>query len=376
MKVLVIFPDSISKPTGGLGVQFKNIHSRLKDRVDFYVVGYPDEPNEIKNYIGVSHPIPAVKHGSVNTLLGHTVYLAEALKFPKPDFIHAYDWSTYFAGVYLAQIHKVPLLLSMQLSANAMVNAGITNCFDYSTVDGMWLHKAHVEMEWFGLTKADNIINVSNGYAKYFPQFADKTTIIPNGIDLKDWQPTEKVQLPGDRKYKVVYIGRISLMKSIDTLLDAEIPEDVDLIFVGSRNGGDVACVNKLEKQLADKKPGLHYYGPAYDQDKVNILHSADAVIMPSKHEPFGIVALEALASKSILLASRVDGLGDFLTNKNSIDCGYTANSITTALNYFTQLSDSQKTEMVQNGLQTCEEYKWNDIAERYYETYNSMINI
>jgi hypothetical protein len=136
MKVLVIFPDSVSKPTGGLGVQFKNIHSRLQDRVDFYVVGYPDGPNEIKNYIGVSHPIPAIKHGSVNTLLGHTVYLAEALRFPKPDLIHAYDWSTYFAGVYLSQIYNVPLLVSMNLSANAMAaSVGIYNCHNIQSID-------------------------------------------------------------------------------------------------------------------------------------------------------------------------------------------------------------------------------------------------
>jgi glycogen(starch) synthase len=375
MKVLVIFPDSVSKPTGGLGVQFKNIHSRLQDRVDFYVVGYPDGPNEIKNYIGVSHPIPAIKHGSVNTLLGHTVYLAEALRFPKPDLIHAYDWSTYFAGVYLSQIYNVPLLLSMQLSANAMAaSVGIYNCHNIQSIDGQWLHKAHVEMEWFGLKKADKIINVSEGYTKYFPQFANKTIVIPNGIDLKEWQPTEKIQLPGDRKHKIVYIGRQSLMKSVDVLLDANIPDDVDLIFVGSHNGGDAPCVEKLQKQLKEKKPGLHYYGPAYGQEKVNVLHSADAIIMPSKHEPFGIVALEALASKSILLASRVDGLGDFLTNSNSINCNFKAESITAALKLFTQLSEETKQKMIENGLKTCENYKWDEIAEQYYKVYESMI--
>jgi glycosyltransferase involved in cell wall biosynthesis len=341
MKVLVIFPDSITIPNGGLGIQFKNIHQRLKDKVDFYVVGYPDENNEIKNYIGVTHPIPSIKHGALNTLLGHTVYLAKALEFPKPDFVHVYDWSTYFAGYYLAKHHKVPLLLSMNLSANALSFVGITNCADFNTVDGMWLHKTHVEMEWFGLQHADKIINVSNGYANYFPQFKDKTVIIPNGIDLDEWVPTKTIKLPGDRKYKIVYIGRLSLMKSVDAILDAEIPENVDLIFVGSRNGGDEVSINKLEQQLKNKKPGLHYYGPVYDQNKVNLLHSADAVIMPSRHEPFGIVALEALASKNILLASRVDGLGDFLTDNNSIDSGCTAENITKAFDSFIQLSEA-----------------------------------
>jgi glycogen(starch) synthase len=372
MKVLVIFPDSITVPNGGLGVQFKNIHSILKDKIEFFVAGYPDKPNEIKNYRGVSHPIPIITHGSINTLLGHTVYLAEALKFPKPDIVHAYDWSTYFAGVYLAQHHNVPLLVSMQLSINAMVDVGIYNCFDINQPDGFWLHKAHVEMEWFGLQNANKIINVSNGYAKYFPQFENKTTIIPNGIDLNDWNPTNKITLPGNRKHKVVYIGRFSFMKSVNELLDADIPENVDLIFVGSYNGGDGPCIQKL-KQTLGKKEGLHYYGPAYGQDKVNLLHSADAVIMPSKHEPFGIVALEALASKNILLASRIDGLGDFLNDLNSIDCSFTVESINKALLHYTQLSDDVKQNMIENGLKTCEMYKWDDIADEYYKVYKSF---
>jgi len=373
MKVLVIFPDSITVPTGGLGVQFKNVHSRLKDKVDFYVVGYPDTPKDIDNYIGVTHPIPEIQHGSINTLLGHTVYLAEALKFPKPDIVHAYDWSTYFAGVYLAQHYNVPLLVSMNLSANAMASTGIYNCFDFSSLDGSWLHKAHVEMEWFGLEKATRIINVSNGYANYFPSFRDKTTIIPNGIDLNDWQPTQKVKLPGDRKYKVIYIGRFSLMKSVDVLVDAEIPENVDLIFVGSPNGGDFSCLQKLEA-IIPNKPGLHYYGPAYDQDKVNLLHSADAVIVPSKHEPFGIVALEALASKNILLSSRIDGMGDFLDDTNSLDCGVTVDSISASLQQFIKLTKKQKTSMISNGLKTCENYKWEEVAEEYYKEYVSLL--
>lgn len=373
MKVITIFPDSVSIPNGGLGVQFKNIHQRLKDRVEFYVAGYPDGPNGIDNYISVKHPIPSIQHGSINTLLGHTVYLAEALKFPKPDIVHAYDWSTYFAGYYLAQYHNVPLLVSMNLSVNAMATVGIACAIDTNSIDGEWLHKAHIDMEWFCLDKADKIINVSNGYAKYFSKFNDKTVIIPNGIDLNEWSATEKIKLPGNRKHKVIYIGRLSLMKSVLELLDADIPDDVDLIFVAAYNGGDGACIKKLEK-LVGKKPGLHYYGPAYNQHKVNILQSADAVIMPSKHEPFGIVALEALASQNVLLSSRIDGLSDFLDDSNSIYCGTTSETISNALYHFTQLTEEQKSELINNGKSTCKNYDWDIVANQYYEVYESML--
>ena len=103
-------------------------------------------------------------------------------------------------------------------------------------------------------------------------------------------------------------------------------------------------------------------------------MHSADAVIMPSKHEPFGIVALEALASKSILISSRKDGLGDFLNDENSLDCGCTLESINTTLYQFTQLTEEVKQKMIQNGIETCQQYKWDDIADQYYNVYTSLL--
>jgi glycosyltransferase involved in cell wall biosynthesis len=373
MKVLVIFPDSMSKPTGGLGVQFKNLYERLNNKIDFYIAGYPDYNNGIKNYVHVGHPVPDIKHGTINTLLGHTVYLAESLKFPKPDLVHAYDWTTYFAGVYLAQIHKVPLLVTMQLSANALVHAGVFNCDNINTVDGLWLHKAHTETEWFSLKKADKIISVSNGYSNYFPSLKDKTVVIPNGIDLKSWTPKQKITLPGENEYKVVYIGRFALMKSVDILLDIDVPDNIDLIFVGSKNGGDAICINKLQDALNNKKKNVYYYGPAYDQEKIDVLEAADAVIVPSRHEPFGIVALEALASKSILISSRKDGLGDFLNDNNSIKCDVSKEGIEKSLNDFLNLSQQQKNTFIENGLKVCKEYNWDDIAEQYYQIYKSF---
>ena len=373
MKVLAIIPDSISNPTGGLGIQFKNLYSNLKDKIDFYISGYPtDTPPQ--NYIGVSHPIPTIRHGSINTLLGHSVYLAESLKHPKPDIVHSYDWSTYLSGVYLAKHYKVPLLLTIQLSAKGLETVGIYNCLDPKNADGAWLHYTHTEIENYGLSESDKIICVSQSYTKYFnEEINKKIEVIPNGISLDKWKPTGKIKLPGKNKYKVVYIGRMALMKSVDLILQSNIPEDIDLIFVGSENGGDFGCLDLLSKTL-DIKDNIFYYGSAYDQEKVNLLHSADAIIMPSRHEPFGIVALEAFASECILLSSRVDGLNDFCNDSNSILCTPSKEGIELALYKLKNLSTDKKNKMIQQGLKTCENYKWDKISNQYLEVYKSLL--
>jgi glycosyltransferase involved in cell wall biosynthesis len=96
---------------------------------------------------------------------------------------------------------------------------------------------------------------------------------------------------------------------------------------------------------------------------------------MPSKHEPFGIVALEALASKSILLSSRIDGLGDFLDDTNSLYCGTTPDTISKALYELTQLTNEKKSELINNGYDTCKKYDWDIVANQYYDVYQNMLN-
>lgn len=374
MKVLVLFPDSISKPVGGLGVQFKNLYSRLSDKIDFYVVGFPeDEKNEVKHYRPAKNPTPGVGTGSVLTLMGHIVYLSEGLEYPKPDIVHAYDWTTYLAGYYLAKYHKVPLLLTMQLSVKGLHEAGIAQCIDHDSIDGKVLHNLHYNHERFVLSKANKIINVSQGYAKHTEEFEDKTIIIPNGIDLNRWVPKNKMELPGNNKFKVVYIGRFVKMKALDILSQTNIPKEIDLILIGDPAYGETE-INQGLADMAEKQDNVHYIGPQYGQDKIDILYAADAIIMPSKHEPFGIVALEALASKSILLSSRIDGMGDFLDDSNSIKVELTVEGIEKSFHDYLALTEKQKQSMIENGLETCKKYNWDNIANQYYEVYKSMI--
>lgn len=373
MKVLTLIPDSMTEPTGGLGVQWKELYIRLKDRIDFYISGYPEKEN-VDNYIGVVHPIPQIKHGSVNIILGTSSYLAGGLTFPKPDIVHAMDWTVYLSGVYAAAIHNVPLIVSMQLSPKAMNQKDIYFCSDRNSIDGQWINDTCLGIEEVGLRLANKIIHVSNGYANnYFKEYSNKSVVIPNGIDLSKWKQTEKIELPGNAKYKVVYIGRFTTMKSVAELVMAEIPKEIDLILIGDDKGSDLPTIEVLS-QVLGKKENLHYFGSKYEQDKINALFSADAVIFPSKHEPFGIVGLEALASKSVVLSSRIDGISDYLDESNSIYCGYTSESISKAFLEFLTLSEERKNELITNGLNTCLKYNWDNIADSYYQEYQKVL--
>jgi glycosyltransferase involved in cell wall biosynthesis len=107
---------------------------------------------------------------------------------------------------------------------------------------------------------------------------------------------------------------------------------------------------------------------------KKSLLQSADAVIMPSLHEPFGIVGLEALASKTVLISSFTDGISDYLTPDVGIDCGKTKESIGEALNIFKNMSDEELVERKEKGYLQAEKYDWENISKKYFEVYKSLV--
>ena len=107
---------------------------------------------------------------------------------------------------------------------------------------------------------------------------------------------------------------------------------------------------------------------------------AADLMVMPSAHEPFGLVALEALAAgqngKTVLAASFVDGLGEFLTPQAAINCGTTKQSIETAVNTFLQMGADAKQSMREAGKQIAQAYSWANCVASIANVWKSVLGI
>lgn len=373
LKVLALVPDFIEKPSGGMGEQFRYLYQNLSDKVDYYICGYP-EKNNINNYRNVFTPMPGIEHVALITATGQLNYFYEGLKHNiKPDIIHGFDWSTYVAAVHLAWYYDVPLVNTMQLSVEQLNQAGIAFCHDANTVDGRYINNMQVIFEHFGLHYANKVIQVSNAYSDYYSQYKDKTTVIHNGIDTEKWVKTEEYKLPGTNKTKICYIGRASIMKGMRALLETNIPKDVDFYFIVSPKNAEEDLFQRI-KDKTNNKNIFHIEG-LYGQDKVNALFAMDAVVMPSVHEPFGIVALEALISKNILITSRVNGLSDFLDDSNSIKLDEVKPyNILTAINKVRTMKDEEKNMLIENGVNTALKYKWREKVEDVYRVYKEIL--
>jgi glycogen(starch) synthase len=145
------------------------------------------------------------------------------------------------------------------------------------------------------------------------PAVAKKGYAIHNGIDPARFRVTTPYQHP--RPYILAY-GRLTYGKGFDLLLQAfarvkPLHPDLDLIIAG--DGEERTSLEMLGSQLGLAGP-VTFYGRANPQEVVSLLSGCEFAVIPSRQESFGIVALEAMATGKRVLATRVGGLAELLT--------------------------------------------------------------
>lgn len=387
--ILIICPDTLVNSMGGLGVQIFNTIKNFDPNFFFwiYCFGSLDDPNDCCN--GVNYKTIHTNILPLKAFVGNNMTVEQLFLYftdlmyiimcnlpEKIDLIHLFDWPSVYVGRIIANRLKVPYLLTLSLSLEKNMEA-ISKHYGINNLDNICDNLRHaINIEKTGIIECARLITCSYTYADMFSNiFNDKKRIVFNGIDLEDWNKhVDKYIFPGKRKYKVLYIGRFALSKGLLEIFQANIPENMDIIFVGSSKGGD-EYVYRSMLEYCKKHDYAHYLGPKYNDEKIAVIKHADCVLMPSIHEPFGIVGLETLASQTILLSSFVDGLGDFLTEEYSINCGTSSNTITDALNKFIILTDDEKNNMKKLGYEACKEYTWDDATNCIKNIYNEFFD-
>ncbi len=147
--------------------------------------------------------------------------------------------------------------------------------------------------------------------------------LIPNGVDVGRFEVGDrtrfrrKFQIP-DKTFVILVVGRIDPQKNqmLALKLSQEYPQ-VHLLLIGHVTNPDYR--EKLAREIAECGlqervtiiEGLDGNG----QELVDAYHAADLFLLPSIHEPFGVVILEAWSAGLPVLASRVGGIPGFLTD-------------------------------------------------------------
>lgn len=393
--ILILSPDRFYRGVGGLCTQLRetiNGFYESKLPFKFWVITPEKEPICGPNYevipiIGLNCMTMTPFNEYLSVINKSGAYVAAAMdyinKHGKPDLIHAFDWGTFTAAHLLSYYLQIPFIVSIALSIQKEVSAYKKHYSSILTMESaqMQVFQVACMIEATGMHNAFRVLFNTRQYAQMVAgPFYFKSHVIPNGVPfgkIQSLKVPDDFLLPG-RPYakKLVFLGRLTLSKNILSVLEAKLPPNVDLIIIGSEKlGAEINIVNAVSEASRDRDE-VHYVGAKYDDEKFRWLKKADAVIMPSIHEPFGIVALEALSSGCVLLCSIVDGLAEFINDTVAINCGTSPETISEAIFRWTSLTSEEEASYIQKGLDHSSHFSWKSIALRTAnEVYNSVLN-
>ncbi|WP_055475926.1 glycosyltransferase family 4 protein [Gordonia sp. HS-NH1] len=253
---------------------------------------------------GASGPDP---HGAGSGASGPNLHGAGSGSASRwvPDVVHAHDWLVAHPSIALAEFFDVPLVSTIH-ATEAGRHSG--------WVSGRTNRQVH-SVEWWLVSESDALITCSASMRdevnRLFGYDAADITVIHNGIDIRTWPFAERPRTGGPAE--LLFAGRLEYEKGVQDLLAALPRIRRSHPRTTLTVAGDGTQRDWLMEQARRHRVGkaVTFVGPVDHGELVTLMHRCDAIVLPSRYEPFGIVALEAAATGAPLIVSTAGGLGE-----------------------------------------------------------------
>ncbi|TML37185.1 MAG: glycosyltransferase family 4 protein [Actinobacteria bacterium] len=268
----------------------------------------PDRPRELAEFV------TWVEHMNAD-MLAAGVELGDRFTF---DVVHGHDWLVAVAGDHLAKRFRCPLAVTIHAT-------------EYGRHQG-WVDKhpqSHIHgVERWMANRADRVITCSaymrEHVADIYGLEEERIRVIPNGIDPSELIPVADLdslrrRFAEPHERLVLLVGRLVYEKGFQLALEALpglIERLADVRFVVAGSG-----THEQELRAQANELGLDGHGTFLGWIGDDVLHSlyriADLCVVPSIYEPFGLVALEAMASGCPCLVADTGGLREVVPNED-----------------------------------------------------------
>jgi glycosyltransferase involved in cell wall biosynthesis len=291
--------------------------------------------------------------------------------------IHAHDWLAAKAGIGLKHLNRVPLVSTIHATEYGR-RGGVFS--DYNRM----IHEIEV---WLG-SESKRVICCSHFMAEQVNKVLgvpyEKIRVIPNGIDPAIFTNLKGVGEVRSRfaergEKLVLFVGRLVVEKGVHVLLDA-IPKVLQKVEAKFVIAGDGYLRSEVVKRVAERGLGGKVHVTGYlDTDTIRRLFlAADVCVIPSLYEPFGIVALEAMAAGCPVVASDTGGLSEIVEHEKTGVKVYPNNPDSLAWGILRVLESKDLVERLKKNMREKveREYRWSTIAQATKAVYQEALSL
>lgn len=312
------------------------------------------------------------------------------------DIVHCHTWYAHFGGILAKLLYGLPLVITVHSlePLRPWKREQIGRGYELSS----WVEKTALEM-------ADAVIAVSRStredIERLFAVKHDRLHVIPNGIDMDEYQPVERPDLlarfPIDlaRPY-VLFVGRMTRQKGLLYLLRAADRIDPEMQIVLCAGESDTpelqSELEALVEDLRMRRPGVVWIPEMVDRPTAIALYShARVFCCPSIYEPFGIINLEAMACGTPVVGSAVGGIPEVVVDGETgflvdarlsdapphdpLDPDGFSGGLAAAINRLAADADLARRMGEAGRKRVVDHFSWRSIAKQTLGLYNTLVD-
>lgn len=288
--------------------------------------------------------------------------LKNAIKKVKPDIIHTHHAFSPISLFSLAIGKKLKI-------KRILTNHSIQFLYDF---DYLWKPSSYLLFPYKQyINDANKIIAVSSAAATFISHFTNKEIeVIPNGIDVKSFAPKTK-KFSGKN---ILFVGRFSYRKGLHLLLESmgfiiKENKEIKLTIVGK---GYMKSILKLLIRTLNLQKNVVIKENLNKEELISLYKKSDVFVMPSIFgESFGIVLLEAMASKTPIVATKQGGIKEIIVHNRTgllIERNRPKKFAESIMNLLNNKKLSKK--LSSNAYNEVKKYDWNNIIKKIENIY------
>jgi glycogen(starch) synthase len=290
--------------------------------------------------------------------------------------VHSHDWLVAQAAERLAREAELPWVTTVHAT-------------EFGRHQG-WVQKhpqSHIHAVERGMVRrADRVIACSRfmqGHvALVFGVPLRRVTVIPNGIDPEDLEPPVddlaalRARFARPDQRLVLLVGRLVYEKGFHLALEAlarvvESPGDVRFVVAGT--GAAEAELKRQARQLGLTRHGT-FLGWVGDDMLHSLYRVAEAAIVPSIYEPFGLVALEAMAAGCLCVVADTGGLREVVPAGEAVGFRFRSRDADSLGQVLERVlgDDERRMEVVAEAREHVRGFDWQEVGRRTLRLYRA----